>query len=89
MLLTDVDLSVEVDLSLEPACEASFHETIRSNDSAFYLVKISCRGCNLGGTRLMGTLCYYVGCTTSHCLECPQCGMVGDGTDFWTVVRTL
>lgn len=86
-MLTEVDLSTEVDLNLEPPCEASFHVEIDSTDSAMYVIKAECPGCCARNSYLIGQQCYVVGVV--NYLECDNCDYVAKGREFWKVVSVL
>jgi hypothetical protein len=85
-VLTEIDLSVEVNLDIEPPCEFSYHQKLNSVDPAKYLLDASCPGCGDTLKFLICETCYQSG--MGGMMEC-YCGHVDEPIFFWKVVSVL
>lgn len=86
-MLTDIDLEAEVNLNLEPPCEALFHQEINATDSAYYIVRAHCNRCGKTALRQVGKQCYAT--AMESMLECGVCKDIEEGWAVWKVVQVL
>jgi hypothetical protein len=87
-MITESDIEVDVDLSLEIPCDHRQHDIYHLPDSpAFVMVRITRFCCNVPG-RLMNLCRRGWENAGLYGVHCTRCGNEGEREDYWRVVQT-